>query len=328
MFYVIATVLVIIGIFFVYSAVSAFNEIRKGIEKEVPAKPYMVVLFSFVAVIFFLLAIFSVMYQSTWDQNWDLFWSDAPPLFSDETKLKIYEISNTVEPISLYSTFGFGVLFTISLVTFKKLSPHLLIVTLTLAVITFLSFIVIQYTEPEKNSIEVKQTKVVEETKVDLKKEANKIEFDPLKRDSIVRYLKNQSTDVLMLSQFLRDHFKITRHLPEANIDQLKQYVRGLTEIKQKLDHMEVPRGAEEAEIIIKLWLQQEIRIVTDCMAEKRETGLFGMMIRFDNFVSDVIFDRTKEHHNTTDKVRKMRAEFIMNQEEVDEEYFSFIQKR
>ena len=77
-------------------------------------------------------------------------------------------------------------------------------------------------------------------------------------------------------------------------------------------------------------WLQEEIKIVADCLAEKRETGILGLMVKINNFVSDAIFDRIKVHHDTTDKVRKMRAEFAAKSEsdlkkEFYLNYFSFI---
>ena len=247
MFYVIATVLTIIGIFFLYSAISAFNEIRKGIKKKIQAKPYMVILFSIVAIIFFVLAAASVIYQTTWDQNWNEYWTDTEPIFSSETKLKIYETVEKIEPISLYATFGFGALFSISLLTFKKLSPHLLIISMSFAVITFLSFITIQYTEPSKIS-QSQDEKSIVETKKEIETETKETnEVDALARDSIERYLKDKNTDVLTLSQFLKEHYKITRNLNDSNIDQLRQYSRGLTEIKKKLVHVEVPRGAEDS---------------------------------------------------------------------------------
>ena len=146
MFYVIATVLIILALFFLYSAISAFNELRKGIKKKVQAKPYMVALFLFVALILFILAYLAIVYQTTWNHHWDEFWIDKPPLLSDKTKLSIYEIVQTIEPITMYGAFGLGALFTISLLTFRKLSPHLFVGTIALAIMTFLCFIAIQYT--------------------------------------------------------------------------------------------------------------------------------------------------------------------------------------
>ena len=321
MFYVIATVLIIVGLFFVYSAISAFNELRKGIKKKVQAKPYMVILFLIVAIIFFLLSAVSIIYQSTWDQNWNTFWIDVPPLFSDETRIKIFEVVHKIEPLTLYATFGLGGLFSISLVTFRKLSAHLLIATMSFAVITFISFIIIQYTEPQKNSLTYEQNISVEN-----KNSSNKFQqVDAISRDSITRYLNNQSTDVLNLTQFLKQHFKISRNISDSNVDQLRQYSRGLTEIKQKLSHVEVPRGAENSADLINLWLQQEIKIVGDCLAEKRQTGILGLVVKLNNFASDVIFNRTKEHHEITDEVRRMRAEFVTNEDLKIEGYFSFI---
>ena len=77
MFHLIATMLVVVAAFFIYSAVSAFNELRKGIKKKVQAKPYMVGLFFFVALLLLGLAYISILYQSIWDQNWNDYWSDA-----------------------------------------------------------------------------------------------------------------------------------------------------------------------------------------------------------------------------------------------------------
>ena len=335
MFYIIATVLVVLALFFLYSAISAFNELRKGIKKKVQAKPYMVALFLFVALILFVLAYVSVTYQTTWDQIWNNFWVDSPPLFSDETKLEIYEVVQKIEPIAMYGAFGLGALFSISLLTFKRLSPHLFVGAITLLVITFLCFIMGLYTDPEKTQQLHEQQTIAESTNEQEDDLAQNIELpdvtevDAVTRDSIVRYLRDENTNVLVLSQFVREHFKISRNINEANVDQLRQYVRGLTEIKQKLAHVEVPKGAEDSATLTKEWLQQEIDIVTDCLAEKRETGILGLMVKFNNVMADLLFDRTKKHHETTDKLRTLRAEFATTSKSDEDlkldSYFSFI---
>ena len=336
MFYVIATVLIILALFFLYSAISAFNELRKGIKKKVQAKPYMVALFLFVALVLIILAYLAIVYQTTWNQHWDEFWIDKPLLLSDETRSSIYEVVQKVEPITMYVTFGLAALFTISLLTFRRLAPHLFVGTMALAIVTFICFILIQYTEPDKipqlkeqesvtSSINI-QEKDTEQLEV---KRFDNNEVDAITRNSITRYLNDDNTNVLLLSQFLREHFRIPRNMNDANVDQLKQYVRGLIEIKQKLAHVETPKGAEEAAALINDWLQQEINIVTDCLAEKRETGILGLVVKFNNIMADLIFDRNKEHHNTTDKVRSLRAEFVMNSKSEEDlkldTYFSFI---
>ena len=336
MFYVIATVLVILALFFLYSAISAFNELRKGIKKKVQAKPYMVALFLLIALILFVLAYLAIVYQATWNQHWDEFWIDRPLLLSNETKLAIYNVVQEVEPITMYGAFGFGALFTISLLTFRRLSAHLFIGTIALAIITFICFIVIQYTEPNRISQSNEHSTItssMDKQEEDLEQLENKLsdisEVDAITRNSITRYLSDENTNVLLLSQFLREHFRIPRNMIDANVDQLKQYVRGLTEIKQKLAHVEVPKGAEDVAALIKEWLQQEINIATDCLAEKRETGIFGIMVKFNNVMADLIFDRNKEHHKTTDRVRSLRAEFIKNPQAGEDlkldTYFSFI---
>ena len=335
MFYIIATVLVVLALFFMYSAISAFNELRKGIKKKVQAKPYMVVLFLFVAILLFILAYLAIIYQTTWDHHWDKFWIDSPPIMSDETKSAIYEVVQKVEPITMYGAFGVGALFSISLLTYKRLSPHLFVGAITLLVITFLCFIMGLYTEPGKTLQSNDQQTITEsvskqeedvEENIDV---PDVTEIDAVTRDSIVRYLRDENTNVLVLSQFVKEHFRISRNISDANIDQLRQYVRGLTEIKQKLAHVEVPKGAEDASALTKDWLQQEIDIVTDCLAEKRETGILGLMVKFNNTMADLIFDRNKKHHNTTDKLRTLRAEFATTSKTDGElnldSYFSFI---
>ena len=155
--------------------------------------------------------------------------------------------------------------------------------------------------------------------------------FDNIDTMAVNQYFKNVDTDVLTLSQFVREHFRIPRDLSQANIDQLKQYNRGLTEIKQGLSRVSIPRGAEDADKLTKEWLQQEIKIVNDSLAEKRETGILGLMVKFNNWVSDLLFDVNKEHHRTTDKLRTLRAGFISVQRDEEElnleEHFSFIQR-
>ena len=342
MFYIIATVLIVLSLFFLYSAISAFNELRKGIKKKVQAKPYMVALFLFVAVILFILAYAAIIYQKTWDQYWDNFWIDIPPLLSDESKSTIYEVVQKIEPVTMYSAFGFGALFSISLLTFKRLSPHLFVGSITLAVITFLCFIMGIYTEPSKtaqlNEKQIvaesakKPVEISEQKETEIKTKNFQDDFsslDAITKDSITRYLNNENTNVLILSQFVRERFRIPRNIDDANIDQLKQYLRGLTEIKQKLAHVEIPKGAEDAAALTKNWLQQEINIVTDCLAEKRETGILSLMVKFNNMTADLIFDRNREHHDTTDKLRTLRAQFVsVSKSEEDlklDSYFSFI---
>ena len=345
MFYVIAIMLVIVALFFLYSSISAFNELRKGIKKKVQAKPYMVGLFFFVALLLLGLAYISIVYQATWDQNWNEFWADTKPLMSEQSKSQIYEIVNKVQPITMYGAFGVAALFTISLMTFRKLSAHLFIGSITLAVITFLCFIASQYTEPSEIAKEHEEVEITEEAKVHSKisaessqsSEANKSSEVPSNKDSfkhmdamaINQYFQNEDTDVLTLSLFVREHFRIPRDLTQANIDQLRQYNRGLIEMKQGLARANIPRGAEEADSLTKEWLQEEINIVTDCLAEKRETGILGLMVKFNNLMADLIFDRNRKHHSTTDKLRTLRSEFVSiskSEENLNlKEHFSFI---
>ena len=345
MFYLIATMLVVVAAFFIYSAVSAFNELRKGIKKKVQAKPYMVGLFIFVALLLLGLAYISILYQSIWDQNWNDYWSDAQPLLSNETKVKIYDVVNTVQPITMYGAFGLAALFTLSLLTFRRLSAHLFVGSMALAVIAFICFIAIQYTEPSKISKVPEQTKIEQTVthtndlndsdKIDQSSNTSKTVatkddlFDNIDTMAVNQYFQNVDTDVLTLSQFVREHFRIPRDLSQANIDQLKQYNRGLTEIKQGLSRASIPRGAEEADKLTKEWLQQEIKIVNDSLAEKRETGILGLMVKFNNMMADLLFDVNKEHHKTTDRLRSLRAGFISIQRDEEElnlkEHFSFI---
>ena len=343
MFYVIATMLVIVAVFFIYSAVSAFNELRKGIKKKVQAKPYMVGLFLFISLIFFLLAYLSITYQSTWDQIWNDYWSTAEPLLSDETKKQIFDIANTLQPITMYGAFGIAALFSLSLLTFRRLSAHLFVGSMTLAVIAFLCFIAIQYTEPSRISKAPEQINTEQSINhINTQSDSDNIEISnpsaSLKDEDIFKnidtmalnqYFQNENTDVLTLSRFVKEHFRIPRDLSQANIDQLKQYNRGLIEIKQALFRTDIPRGAEDIDRLTKEWLQQEIKIVNDSLAEKRETGIFRLMVKFNNWVSDLFFDINKEHHKTTDKLRTLRAGFINVQQSDDElnlkEHFSFI---
>lgn len=345
MFYLIATMLVVVAIFFIYSAVSAFNELRKGIKKKIQAKPYMVGLFLFVALLLLGLAYISVLYQSTWDQNWNDYWSDAQPILSNESKTKIYDVVNTIQPITMYGAFGLAALFTLSLLTFRRLSAHLFVGSIAFAVIAFICFIAIQYTEPSKISKVPEQTKIEQTVthtndlndsdKIDQSSNTSKTVatkddlFDNIDTMAVNQYFQNVDTDVLTLSQFVREHFRIPRDLSQANIDQLKQYNRGLTEIKQGLSRASIPRGAEEADKLTKEWLQQEIKIVNDSLAEKRETGILGLMVKFNNMMADLLFDVNKEHHKTTDRLRSLRAGFISIQRDEEElnlkEHFSFI---
>ncbi|MBR2179929.1 MAG: hypothetical protein IJ862_06015 [Selenomonadaceae bacterium] len=342
MFYVIATMLVILSIFFIYSAFSAFNELRKGIKKKVQAKPYMVWLFSTISLILLGLAYLSIVYQSTWDQNWNDYWSTARPILSTESKIKIYDIVNVLQPVTMYGAFGLAALFTLSLLTFRRLSAHLFVGSMALAVIAFICFIAIQYTEPNKTSKVNEQTIKMEQSvnqtdnldkseqsSDSLESTTEKDLFSNIDTMAVNQYFQNEDTDVLTLSRFVREHFRIPRDLSQANIDQLKQYNRGLTEIKQGLSRVNIPRGAEDVDNLTKEWLQQEIKIVNNSLAEKRETGIFGLMVKFNNAIADMIFDINKEHHNTTDKLRTLRAGFInvQNSEEESDlkEHFSFI---
>ena len=345
MFYLIAIMLVIIAVFFIYSAVSAFNELRKGIKKKVQAKPYMVGLFLFISLIFFGLAYLSVAYQSTWDQIWNDYWSTAKPILSNGTKRQIFDIANTLQPITMYGAFGIAALFSLSLLTFRRLSAHLFVGSMTLAVIAFLCFIAIQYTEPSRISKSSEQVNIEQsithnnnqsdsddiETSKHLQSESSTEEdlFKDIDTMAVNQYFQNENTDVLTLSRFVREHFRIPRDLSQANIDQLKQYNRGLIEIKQALFRTDVPRGAEDVDKLTKEWLQQEIKIVNDSLAEKRETGIFRLMVKFNNGIYDLLFDINKEHHRTTDKLRTLRAGFINVQQSDDElnlkEHFSFI---
>ena len=332
MFYIIATVLFIISMFFLYSAISAFNELRKGIKKKVQAKPYMVVLFSVVAIILSILSYASIVYQTSWDQIWNNFWIDKTPMMSEESKAKIYNIVQTVEPIMMYGAFIFGGLFTLSLLKLKKLTAHLFVGTISLAVMTFLCFIISQYTEPSE-SANIPQQHQITEKSIEVK-EINTPDMDieeisEIDRDSITRYFKNDYTDVLKLTQSLKAHFRISRNINDANVDQLKQYLRGLTEIKQNLVHIKIASGAEEAAALTQRWLQQEINMVNDCIAEKKETGILGIIVSARNYISELIFSKNKAHHDTTDKLRTMRSTFINDTkvyEDLDlKEYFSFI---
>ena len=235
MFYLIASVLVIVSLFFLYSAITAFNELRRGIKKKVQAKPYMVVLFFVVAVIFLILAYAAVAYQTIWDQHWNEFWIDRTPTMSDESKSKIYNTVQMIKPVTMYGAFIFGALFTISLLKLKRLTAHLFVGTIGLAIITFICFILIQYTEPERTMVEtgLHEQKIEEHPNKVIEADVPVTNMDTLSeidKDSITRYFKNEYTDVLTLSQLLRNHFRIPRNISEANIDQLKQYARGLTE--------------------------------------------------------------------------------------------------
>ena len=334
MFYLIASVLVIVSLFFLYSAITAFNELRRGIKKKVQAKPYMVVLFFVVAVIFLILAYAAVAYQTIWDQHWNEFWIDRTPTMSDDSKSKIYNTVQMIKPVTMYGAFIFGALFTISLLKLKRLTAHLFVGTIGLAIITFICFILIQYTEPERTMVEtgLHEQKIEEHPNKVIEADVPVTNMDTLSeidKDSITRYFKNEYTDVLTLSQLLRNHFRIPRNISEANIDQLKQYARGLTEIKQNIVRIENPKGAEEAAKLTQEWLQQEINIVTDCLAEKRETGILGIIVKFNNTMADLIFNRNREHHDTTDKLRSMRNDFVNSTQPAGEldlkEYFSFI---
>ena len=336
MFYLIAIVLVIVAAFFIYSAASAFIELRKGIKKKVQAKPYMVGLFLFISLMLFGLAYISIVYQSTWDQNWNDYWSTAEPLLSDETKIQIYDIVNVVQPVSMYGAFIVAALFTLSLMTFRRLSAHLFVGSMALAVIAFICFIAIQYTEPSKLSKtenpvraekSINQTEVLNDSESEIV--TNRDLFSNIDTMAVNQYFQNEDTDVLTLSRFVKDHFRIPRDFSQANIDQLKQYNRGLTEMKQRLSRVTVPRGAEDADNLTKEWLQQEIKIVNDSLAEKRETGIFKLMVKFNHMVSDMVFDINKNHHNTTDKLRILRSRFVDIQKSEEElnlkEHFSFI---
>ena len=329
MFYLIAIVLVIVAAFFIYSAASAFIELRKGIKKKVQAKPYMVGLFLFISLILLGLAYISILYQSTWDQNWNDYWSTAKPLLSDETKIQIYDVVNVVQPAAMYGAFIVAALFTVSLMTFRRLSAHLFVGSMALAVIAFICFIAIQYTEPSKlSTAEVRAEQSINQTE-EAERATNRDSFSNMDTMAVNQYFQNEDTDVLTLSRFVKEHFRIPRDFSQANIDQLKQYNRGLTEIKQRLARVTVPRGAEEADNLTKEWLRQEIKIVNDSLAEKRETGIFKFMVKFNNMMSDMIFDINKEHHNATDKLRILRSRFVDIQKSEEElnlkEYFSFI---
>ena len=329
MFYLIAIVLVIVAAFFIYSAASAFIELRKGIKKKVQAKPYMVGLFLLISLILLGLAYISILYQSTWDQNWNDYWSTAKPLLSDETKIQIYDVVNVVQPAAMYGAFIVAALFTVSLMTFRRLSAHLFVGSMALAVIAFICFIAIQYTEPSKlSTAEVRAEQSINQTE-EAERATNRDSFSNMDTMAVNQYFQNEDTDVLTLSRFVKEHFRIPRDFSQANIDQLKQYNRGLTEIKQRLARVTVPRGAEEADNLTKEWLRQEIKIVNDSLAEKRETGIFKFMVKFNNMMSDMIFDTNKEHHNATDKLRILRSRFVDIQKSEEElnlkEYFSFI---
>ena len=329
MFYLIAIVLVIVAAFFIYSAASAFIELRKGIKKKVQAKPYMVGLFLLISLILLGLAYISILYQSTWDQNWNDYWSTAKPLLSDETKIQIYDVVNVVQPAAMYGAFIVAALFTVSLMTFRRLSAHLFVGSMALAVIAFICFIAIQYTEPSKlSTAEVRAEQSINQTE-EAERATNRDSFSNIDTMAVNQYFQNEDTDVLTLSRFVKEHFRIPRDFSQANIDQLKQYNRGLTEIKQRLARVTVPRGAEEADNLTKEWLRQEIKIVNDSLAEKRETGIFKFMVKFNNMMSDMIFDTNKEHHNATDKLRILRSRFVDIQKSEEElnlkEYFSFI---
>ena len=289
----------------------------------------MVGLFLFISLILLGLAYISILYQSTWDQNWNDYWSTAKPLLSDETKIQIYDVVNVVQPAAMYGAFIVAALFTVSLMTFRRLSAHLFVGSMALAVIAFVCFIAIQYTEPSKlSTAEVRAEQSINQTE-EAERATNRDSFSNIDTMAVNQYFQNEDTDVLTLSRFVKEHFRIPRDFSQANIDQLKQYNRGLTEIKQRLARVTVPRGAEEADNLTKEWLRQEIKIVNDSLAEKRETGIFKFMVKFNNMMSDMIFDTNKEHHNATDKLRILRSRFVDIQKSEEElnlkEYFSFI---
>ena len=305
MFYLIATVLIIISLFFVYNAVTAFNELRKKVVKKVPAKPYMVGLFLFIALIFIALAVLAIIYQSTWDQLWNEFWINHQIIFSDETKSKIFNVTSKGQSIALYATIAFGILFTMSLQFFRKMSIHLFVVVMSTLLITFLCFIANQYTEPE-----------------------NLNESTTLNETAITEYFQNKDTDVIKLSVFVKNYFRVPRMIEAANVDQLRQYMRGLTEIKQNLARVEIPQGAEAVNEMTATWLNDEIRLVTDCLAEKRESGIFGLAISFNNAITNFIFDKKKEHLKDTERLKNFRRKYITDDPSAEEnlqDHFSFI---
>ena len=246
---------------------------------------------------------------------------------------------STAETITFYLMIALAILFTLSLVTFRKLSTHLFVGTVTFAVLTFLSFITIQYTEPgdkpklheQQVSAEKSSTSVESVKDLEISMPSNLNTLSELDKAAISRYFNDKNTDVLNLSAFLRKYFRIPREISNANIDQLRQYSRGLTEMKQILVHIEISDGAEDAAKLTQEWLQQEINIVMDCLAEKRESGILGLMVKFNNTMADLIFDRNKKHHATTDKLRTLRGEFVKNLQPEDDEnlksHFSFIKQ-
>ena len=348
MFYLIAAVLVLISLFLLYNSVSAFNELRKGIKKKVQARPYMVVLFLFLSLIFAILAYFAIIYQTTWDEQWNDFWLNSPNMISEKSKLKIYNAANNIEDIMLYFTIGVSLMFALSIQFFRRLSPHLFVGSIGLAILTFICFIVIQYTEPGGLSSLHEQQSVLNSKDKDSDfndddspfvpsynsgPHANSDLLNEYNIDAVAQYLQDKDTDVLKLSAFVKDYFGIPRNIEDSNIDQLRQYARGLTEIKQGLVKVNIPRGAEGAAKLTSDWLQQEINLISDCLASKRETGILGLIVRLNNAAINLISDREKEHADLKDKLRTLRGQVVsdlpteesQNEEEILKSHFSFI---
>ena len=348
MFYIIAAVLIVAALFFLYSANSAFVELRhkskdlrtsehKKIDvtldsidpdkaasddeftadyetdnKHVDAKPYMVVLFLAVALILLAVSYAAVSFQPTWEQIWNNFWHITPkpeePFLSEQTKATIYGIAQVVQPITLYVAITFGALFVLSLPLFKGASMHLFLGAISMTFITFLCFIMSIYTEPAQ--IADIELNVVESS------------------ESISRYLKDKNTDVIMLSGFIKDYFKIPRDINGANVDQLRQYVKGLNEIKQNLMRVEVPNGAETAAKLSTDWINQEIHLVNDTFAAKNNKDFVSMCIRFVGAIKNFFNDSEEIHRDTTKKLQQMRSRYATdkgNEQDDLKSHFSFI---
>ena len=335
MFYIIAAVLIVAALFFLYSANSAFVELRQKSKgkidvtldsidpyeaahesknKHVDAKPYMVVLFLTVALILLGISYASVSYQPTWEQNWNEFWHITPkadePMLNEQTKSTIYNIAQKIEIVTMYMAIASSVLFVLSLPLFKRASVHLFVSSIGLAFVTFLCFIMSLYTEPDQPKVEL------EVAEIHVNNEAMEI------------YFKDSNTDVIKLSQFIRDYFKIPRDLDDANVDQLRQYAKGLNEIKQNLSRVEVPKGAESAAKLSTDWINQEIYLTNESYAAKGKNDFLNIVIRFVSEVKNLYTKREEQHHNMTNKLQQMRSKFSKNQQNKKEDlksHFNFI---
>ena len=349
MFYLIAAILIVVSLFFIYNAVSAFNELRLGIEKKVKARPYMVVLFFGIALILLALSYAAIDYQPSWEHNWNTFWNlpdepaeDSEPIISEELRATINDISTVSKTAAMYITIAVSILFSLSLILFRKLSAHLFIASISFALITFICFIVSLYTSSNdiaqsqrtnSTATEISEP-AVPQSQLPVQSNAPNLINSTMQTEAITQYLENKSVDVIMLSDFLKDYFKVPNDIDEANIDQLRQYIRGLTEIKQNLTNTEIPEGAENFAALSLEWINQELLLVTNCFAAKRETGLVNLTLRFMDSVSNFFNDKEKQHAETTKQLNNLRNitgnryNYFQTEEEYEElkSYFSFIQ--